>query len=216
MKQKLGATRTSHTPVANALSGVCATIAHDALATPMDVVKQRLQVYGSQYSSVMQCIRHVFRTEGAIAFYHSYPTTVCLNAPYMIVHFTAYEGMHTLLHGTSIDDTPLADISSGALAGALGALVSNPLDVVKTRLQTQEVAAGAQRVGPLAMVRRMWAEEGLRGFTRGASARVTMFIPSAAICWSVYEGLKRVLIPDYKNKQHHHHHHTGTGGQGNL
>jgi len=201
MKEKLGSSRSSFTPFASAVSGICATLAHDSVSTPMDVVKQRMQLYGSKYTSIRDCIMTMWKNEGLIAFYQSYVTTVLLNVPYVVVHFVTYEGMHTLLHDTAIDDTPVADILSGACAGGLGALFSNPLDVVKTRLQTQVVAEGQVRLGMVDMIKDIWTKEGIKGFGHGASARVTMFIPSAAICWTIYEGLKRFMLPNYDASQ---------------
>ena len=50
----------------------------------MDVVKQRMQLYGSQklYGvGVWSCARAVAREGGFRAFYVSYPTTVAMNIP---------------------------------------------------------------------------------------------------------------------------------------
>ena len=68
-------------------------MAHDAIVTPLDVVKQRLQVYNSSYAGVLQCIRRVAAEEGLKAFYASYPTTVAMNVPFQAVHFAAYESI---------------------------------------------------------------------------------------------------------------------------
>lgn len=90
-------------------------------------------------------------------------------------------------HGT------VEEVCAGGAAGALAGFMSTPLDLLKTRLQTQEVLPGARRLGALEMLRSIYAAEGFRGFMRGATARMLYFTPSAAICWGTYETAKRIL-----------------------
>ncbi|KAH9303580.1 hypothetical protein KI387_007984, partial [Taxus chinensis] len=140
-KEKLGGNKSGHHPLAHAASGVIATIASDAVLTPMDVVKQRLQLRSSPYQGVMDCITRIFREEGIRAFYTSYRTTVVMNAPFTAVHFATYEAMKKVLKGISPEsaneENLLVHIMAGGTAGALASAVTTPLDVVKTRLQCQ-------------------------------------------------------------------------------
>lgn len=126
---------------AHAASGVCATVASDAVFTPMDMVKQRLQLGNSGYKGVWDCVRRVMSEEGFRAFYASYRTTVLMNAPFTAVHFTTYEAAKRGLMEVSpesVDDERLiVHATAGAAAGALAAAVTTPLDVVKTQLQCQ-------------------------------------------------------------------------------
>lgn len=127
---------------AHALSGVFATVASDAVITPMDVVKQRLQLKSSPYKGVMDCVKKVAMEEGIGAFYVSYRTTVVMNAPFTAVHFATYEaakrgGMEVLPEIAGDEETLIVHATAGAAAGALAAAVTTPLDVVKTRLQCQ-------------------------------------------------------------------------------
>ncbi|KAF5930751.1 hypothetical protein HYC85_031624 [Camellia sinensis] len=78
---------------AHAAAGVFATVASDAVLTPMDMVKQRLQLSSSPYKGVMDCVRRVAMEEGIGAFYASYRTTVLMNAPFTAVHFATYEAV---------------------------------------------------------------------------------------------------------------------------
>ena len=196
-KQKLGGDQPGHHLLANALAGSLATSAHDAVITPLDVVKQRLQVVDSRYTGVMQCVRQMMREEGLVAFYRSYPTTVLMNLPFMAVHFAGYEAFKLLLSPTDQPESHgvAQELLAGALTGACAGFVSTPLDVVKTRIQTQVTVSGegVPAKKALQVVRSIWRSEGVRGFMRGASARVLYFMPSAAICWTTYETVKRVL-----------------------
>ncbi|OEL29571.1 Mitoferrin [Dichanthelium oligosanthes] len=125
-------------PAAHAASGVLATVASDAVFTPMDTVKQRLQLTTSPYTGVGHCIRTVLRDEGLSAFFVSYRTTVVMNAPYTAVHFATYEAAKRMLGDMAADEESLAvHATAGAAAGALAAAVTTPLDVVKTQLQCQ-------------------------------------------------------------------------------
>ena len=128
--------------LAHAISGVFATVASDAVITPMDVVKQRLQLKSSPYRGVGDCVRRVLVEEGVGAFYASYRTTVVMNAPYTAVHFAVYEaakrGLKEVISPESVSDENLVvHATAGAVAGALAAAVTTPLDVVKTQLQCQ-------------------------------------------------------------------------------
>ena len=130
--------------VAHALSGVFATVASDAVMTPMDVVKQRLQLSGSPYKGFGDCVKRVLLEEGVGAFYASYRTTVVMNAPFTAVHFATYEAAKRALMEVSPqnyvrddEETLLLHATAGAAAGALAAAVTTPLDVVKTQLQCQ-------------------------------------------------------------------------------
>lgn len=128
-------------PAAHAISGVFATVASDAVFTPMDMVKQRLQLGNSPYRGVWDCVRRVSREEGFRAFYASYRTTVLMNAPFTAVHFTTYEaakrGLSEVSPESVNDESLIVHATAGAAAGALAAVITTPLDVVKTQLQCQ-------------------------------------------------------------------------------
>ena len=126
---------------AHAISGVCATVASDAVFTPMDMVKQRLQLSNSGYKGVWDCVRRVLSEEGVGAFYASYRTTVLMNAPFTAVHFATYEaakrGLMEISPESADDGRLVVHATAGAAAGALAAIFTTPLDVVKTQLQCQ-------------------------------------------------------------------------------
>lgn len=197
-KVQFGANEPGHHPLAIGASGVISTMCHDAVGTPMDVVKQRLQLPDGVHASgrtdagVSACIRSIYKHEGLRPFYASYPTTVLLNIPFVSVQFATYESMKIFLGESAASDLSKQFIS-GACAGALAGFASNPLDVIKTRLQTQQVAAGALRQGPHSIVQQILSQEGWRGLFRGTSARMMYFTPSAAISWTIYESMKRWL-----------------------
>lgn len=48
-------------------AGVIATLLHDVIHVPTDVVKQRLQMQQSPYKSVLDCIFTTYRNEGNIS-----------------------------------------------------------------------------------------------------------------------------------------------------
>lgn len=126
---------------AHAVSGVCATVVSDAVITPMDMVKQRLQLKSSPYKGVADCVKRVLVEEGMGAFYVSYRTTVIMNAPFTAVHFATYEaakrGLMEVDPESANDETLIVHATAGAAAGAIAAAVTTPLDVVKTQLQCQ-------------------------------------------------------------------------------
>lgn len=195
-----GSDAASH-PLATGLSGAIATSLSDGFMTPFDVVKQRMQVHGSEHASVIRCALSVLRREGFSAFYVSYPTTLLLNIPFHMVQFPTYEFFRKrILDLREKQYDPLAHVLAGALAGGLAAAVTTPIDVIKTTLQTRGLATGES--DPLFRVRGMKGaaafvlqERGLAGFARGLAPRILTHMPATAICWTFYEYLKYFLTP---------------------
>lgn len=171
------------------------------LVTPRDpdtVVKQRLQMYNSQYQSALSCIRTVWRTEGLGAFYRSYTTQLTMNIPFQSIHFITYEFLQEKVNPLR-NYNPQSHIISGGLAGALAAAATTPLDVCKTLLNTQENMAlslanvNGRLTGMANAFRTVYQLNGLAGYFKGIHARIIYQMPSTAISWSVYEFFKYFL-----------------------
>lgn len=162
------------------------------------VIKQRMQMYNSPYRGLVDCVRTVTRAEGVGAFYRSYSTQLTMNIPFQAVHFITYELMQEQLNpGRRYH--PGSHIVSGALAGAVSAAITTPLDVCKTLLNTQEnVALSSMNIsghlsGMANAFRTVYRLGGLAAFFKGVQARVIYQMPSTAIAWSVYEFFKYFL-----------------------
>ncbi|KAM3955093.1 mitoferrin-1 [Aphomia sociella] len=183
-------TRHRHDHITHGLSGCVASLVHDAVSNPAEVVKQRLQMLNSPYRGVWECARHVYRAEGLRAFYRSYGTQVAMNVPYTALHFVTYEWCQAALNPARAYD-PRAHACAGAAAGALAAAATTPLDVCKTVLNTQETTARAD--GLLEAASHVLRANGPLGFFKGVQARVLYQMPAAAICWLTYETFKHAL-----------------------
>lgn len=184
--------------LANGIAGSMATLLHDAVMNPAEVVKQRMQMYNSPHRSALSCIRTVWGTEGLGAFYRSYTTQLTMNIPFQSIHFITYEFLQEQINPYR-GYNPQSHIISGGLAGALAAAATTPLDVCKTLLNTQENMAlnlaniSGRLSGMANAFRTVYQLNGLPGYFKGVQARVIYQMPSTAISWSVYEFFKYFL-----------------------
>ncbi|CAH1159218.1 unnamed protein product [Phyllotreta striolata] len=178
-----------HDSFYHGIAGSTATLFHDAVMNPSEVVKQRMQMKNSPCRTALECARNIYRSEGLTAFYRSYGTTLIMNVPFQCVHFMTYELCQQYLNKERTYN-PKTHVVSGGVAGGLAAAVTNPLDVCKTLLNTQE---GQRTVGLFKAASTIYKSKGLLGFSSGMSARVAYTVPSTAICWSTYEFFKFIL-----------------------
>ncbi|PCH40273.1 mitochondrial carrier [Wolfiporia cocos MD-104 SS10] len=85
--------------------------------------------------------------------------------------------------------------ANSMIAGAGGGLVASvatcPLDVIKTRLQAQQHAHGsAGYLGVVATARAVLKHDGIRGLYRGLGPTLLGYLPTWAIYFAVYDGIK--------------------------
>ncbi|KAA0189590.1 hypothetical protein HAZT_HAZT001854 [Hyalella azteca] len=200
IKKNIGSKNYINDHAANAAAGCGATLLHDAVMVPADAIKQRLQMYNSPYSSCFNCAQQLYRTEGIRAFYRSYTTQLMMNLPNHAILLVVYEKMQKLFNPSREYNAPV-HCAAGAVAGAIGAAVTTPLDVCKTLLNTQETSTlnqiRASRIsGVRNALRTIYVMGGFKGFFKGLQARVLFQMPSTAISWTVYELFKHSLRQD--------------------
>ncbi|XP_063818339.1 mitoferrin-2 isoform X1 [Pseudophryne corroboree] len=195
--------------IANGAAGCVATLLHDAAMNPAEVIKQRMQMYNSPYRKVTDCMRAVWRNEGAGAFYRSYTTQLTMNIPFQAIHFMTYEFLQEHLNPHR-QYNPSSHMVSGACAGAVAAAATTPLDVCKTLLNTQESLAlnspniGGHITGMANAFRTVYQVGGITAYFRGVQARIIYQMPSTAIAWSVYEFFKYFITKRQEERRAGH------------
>lgn len=123
-KESFGANGSGHRPLAAAASGACAVMAHDLFMTPLDVVKQRLQLgcicenTNQCYNGVADCARGIIKQEGYIALFRSLPTTLLMNIPYSAVNVAVNESARKFISPSGQFDEKTFFLS-GAMAGGV-------------------------------------------------------------------------------------------------
>jgi solute carrier family 25 iron transporter 28/37 len=151
------------------------------------VVKQRMQVQGGHiYKGIVDCTLSLIQKEGLKAFYISYPTTILMSIPFQSIHFATYEALKKTFNPIGNYD-PKTHIISGGLAGAMASFFTQPLDGVKTLLQTRGVSS-EESIRQISGFRQafstIYQRYGWTGFYRGLQPRMLTHIPATAICWT--------------------------------
>eukprot|EP00756_Hemistasia_phaeocysticola_P052951 Hpha_TRINITY_DN28282_c0_g1::TRINITY_DN28282_c0_g1_i1::g.116781::m.116781 len=191
-------------------SGFVAEAVSCCLWVPIDVVKERLQVQTPEvkgrYTGSLDGLRTVSRMEGLRGLYKGYFSTLGSFGPYSAFYFLFYEQLKAaaLQHiGGGQKELPFGwGLTCGAAASGLAAAITNPLDMVKLRLQVQRTrsAAGEESGqfsyryrGMVHGLRAVVQEEGVAGLWKGVAARVLFAGPNAAITMALFEQIRSAL-----------------------
>jgi len=165
------------------------------LSAPIEHVRIRLQTqpHGAAklYGGPLDCIRKLVAHGGGVGrgLYRGTGVTLLREAQAYGVWFLAFEYLmkRTMLH-TKREDIPGWKITLyGGLAGEALWLASYPLDVVKSKLQTDGLRTGEQQYsGAIDCARKVWAKEGVVGFWRGLAPTLMRAMPVSAGTFFVY------------------------------
>lgn len=200
------------------IAGGAASLVGQTIVVPFDVLSQHLMVLGINYNKrgryidqmginplglilepgktrtqiSADIIRLIYQRDGYRGFYRGYVASLCAYVP----NSALWWGLYTSYQDELIRLFPewVSHLFIQALAGTLGGftttIITNPLDIVRARLQVQRLDSMFNTFKVL------WVEERLQMFTKGLTARL---VQSACFSFSIilgYETIKRFSITE--------------------
>ena len=164
---------------------------------PIDLVKTRMQnqrnVVGEiMYKNSFDCFHKVFTREGLKGLYSGLLPQMVGVAPEKAIKLTMNDFIRSFWDS---DDIPMyGEILAGCIAGGSQVVFTNPLEIVKIRLQIQgEVGV---KTNAVAIIKHL----GLIGLYKGSSACLLRDIPFSAIYFTAYNHMKKDVFNEEMRK----------------
>ena len=162
---------------------------------PIDVVKTRLQVSGEgtrNYKAlgIGGTVKTIFKEEGVPAFWKGIKAAWLREASYTSLRLGLYGPIKKVM-GVNSQSNFLMKFTAGSAAGAIGSLVGNPFDVIKTRMMAFE-----GKVAPT-----FWSTsidiykiEKYTGFYKGLQANVMRACVLNGTKMACYDQIKQYIV----------------------
>ncbi|RDW89312.1 mitochondrial carrier protein-like protein [Coleophoma cylindrospora] len=160
------------------------------------------------YTSMWQGAKDIWKTEGLRGFYRGLGAS-CLGVSHGAVQFAVYDSMksfwagylertpRTIASGGKDRDgeqklsntaTTICSLSSKVIAG----VTTYPYQPIRSRMQTKNAEERFGK-GFTGVAKRIFREEGIRGFYRGVGTSVIRVLPATWVTFLVYENVKYYL-----------------------
>ncbi|PFH36420.1 carrier superfamily protein [Besnoitia besnoiti] len=178
---------------------VCSTVAEFAsccVRTPFEMLKQQMQL--GMHLTTTGAIQAIWRRDGWQGFFVGFNATIVRDLPFVGVEMALWEYLKKYfcsMPGVS-DSAALTSISSGLaglLAGGGAAVATTPLDVVKTRLMTQEEGRYQYR-GYFDCFSSILRREGPGALFLGLKLRVIWVALGGALFFGGYDAFKSIYL----------------------
>ncbi|GAA5890987.1 hypothetical protein JCM6882_008874 [Rhodosporidiobolus microsporus] len=178
------------------LGGIAGALGATAVY-PIDLTKTRMQNQRSKvvgellYKNSLDCVKKVYKNEGLTGFYRGLPPQLIGVAPEKAIKLTVNDLVREYATDPATGRIKVPwELAAGGLAGGCQVVFTNPLEIVKIRLQMQGENAKAGnhvRQGALHIVKQL----GLLGLYKGATACLARDVPFSAIYFPAHAHLKK-------------------------
>ncbi|XP_056098372.1 solute carrier family 25 member 44b [Rhinichthys klamathensis goyatoka] len=202
------------------VAGGSASLVAQSITVPIDVISQHLMMQGqgehltrfkikpetgfeakhSVFFGQTRCIiGQMFAADGIRGFYRGYVASLLTYIPNSAVWWPFYHFYAEQLSKMAPSNCPhlVLQAMAGPLAAATASTVTNPMDVIRARVQVEG------RTSVIETFNQLIREEGFWGMTKGLSARIISSTPTAIVMVVGYETLKKLsLRPELVDSRH--------------
>uniref|UniRef100_A0A673X4E7 Mitochondrial glutamate carrier 1 n=1 Tax=Salmo trutta TaxID=8032 RepID=A0A673X4E7_SALTR len=184
-------------------AGTCQVI----VTTPMEMLKIQLQDAGrieaqrklmpetvgpgtvpTKSPTAMQLTRELLKEKGIAGLYKGLGATLLRDVPFSIIYFPLFANLNTLGKRGAEGPAPFyVSFLAGCLAGSTAAVAVNPVDVIKTRIQSMNRGSTEETYsGVTDCISKIMKNEGPSAFLKGAYCRALVIAPLFGIAQVVY------------------------------
>lgn len=193
-------------PLIHLTAGFLGDLAASVVYVPSEVLKTRFQLQGPynnkffysgyNYKGLTDAVSTIIRTEGTPALFYGYKATLIRDLPFSALQFAFYEEFHAQAmryRGSRDIGLPL-ELATGAAAGGLAGVITTPLDVVKTRIQTQTTDKIKSTVQGLRLIVK---NEGILRLFSGVGPRLVWTSIQSSVMLVFYQAILRALEEEH-------------------
>lgn len=183
------------------LAGSTAGFVQSFITSPMEMAKIQMQLQGQadpkvklpfwqknrvRYKNPLDCLVKTFKNEGLFGVYRGFWCTILRDSPAFGVYFAGYEYLTEKVTDPKGNVNTLNLLLVGGLAGVWSWVVIYPLDVIKSRLQTDGMDGDAKKYkGLWDCMKKSYKTDGLGVFARGLNSTIIRAFPTNAATFAV-------------------------------
>jgi len=186
------------------VSGGCAGACQLLVTNPLEIVKIRMQMQGETARLYdipkglglhQMSFSEIVADLGASGLYKGAAACLLRDIPFGAIYFPAYAAcMDYLVNRDGSAGASSSNILlSGTLAAVPASLLTNPMDLVKTRLQVASLPGKEMYTGISDCIQKVYQTEGLAAFFKGSFPRVCRIAPQFGISLFAYEKLSQLI-----------------------
>mmetsp|Transcript_10355 Transcript_10355/g.23044 ORF Transcript_10355/g.23044 Transcript_10355/m.23044 type:complete len:324 (-) Transcript_10355:63-1034(-) len=183
------------------VASACGAAGSCLVSVPQEVIKQRLVT--GVYSSFREAVSKIWQADGVLGFYSGWKPTMSRNVPFVVTTFTSRDMLTSriLMYKQQKDKevlalTPMENIGIGITSALIAGLMTQPIDVIKTRMMTQAASKAMPYTSALDCATSIVRTEGWRKLYSGFGQR------SIYMCglWGITFGLEPLMTSYLDNK----------------
>jgi len=199
------------------IAGAAGETVGSVIRAPAEAVKSLVQ--SKTKRNAIEAFESVFfTTEGRANVLRAWSASVGRDVPFGAIQLAVFELIKaSILNNPDIEfdsSTLFSEAIIGAFAGGLGAFITNPADVITTRIITQDIttttsdndsdsgdgdgdassSSSSEPLGVLDMGKKIYNEDGIDAFFTGWTARVGYWAPAISIFLTCYCSVRQAGI----------------------
>jgi len=153
------------------------------------------------FNGTADAFAKIARTEGLSSLWSGLSPTLVLAVPTTVIYFTTYEQLRSRIssafftnsitpQGVRVNDIPIwVPLVSGGLARTWAVSIVSPLELIRTKMQSQKMEFFQVRIA----LRELVKAQGILGLWNGYTATLLRDVPFSALYWPLYEFSKSQL-----------------------
>ncbi|CAG9835186.1 unnamed protein product [Diabrotica balteata] len=180
----------------HAVAGAAAGLFTSVISSPMELVKSRMQVAGTQAGkNPLDCLLRIYKQRKLLGVFQGYGITLIRDVPAFTTYFVSYEYLARTEEGQVPSSATI--LFAGGTAGVISWIIPYPLDVLKSKIQVDGMTS-KQYSGLYDCFKKTVNTEGYRSLYRGMTPTLIRAFPVNAVTFFVVTWTMRIANMEFR------------------